>query len=51
MTERILPQKQRDKLVDELVETTDYVDPETGAPYRPDKPPKVDDAEGDADAE
>ena len=48
--ERVFPTKQRDKLVDELVQTTEYVDPETGKPYRPDEPPKVDDPDGDADS-
>jgi hypothetical protein len=38
-------------VIRELVETTHNVDPETGEPYRPDEPPKVDDPDGDDDSE
>ena len=47
----LLPVAVRDGLIRELVETTEYVDPETGESYRPDEPPKVDDPAADADSE
>lgn len=48
--DRILPWAQRRQAVHEFVESTSFIDPETGELYEPDEPPVVDDPEGDEDA-